>query len=161
MIAGVASILDFLSAPPGWLAPPFAHLLELLGEISQEVAASRRASSEHNRLVHLNRAQVLLNQAAEAAGEEPGRRIRKIMKSVVTYWKIIISNQADPRARKKLRPIVENWTAIVSGEIQELTVKPKQLEDIPNPYVPGRPLQLGNQQLFVGREDLFQNILSH
>jgi hypothetical protein len=136
-VAGAASVLDFLGSPPIWLDQPFARVAGLLGGISQEVAASRTATSDYNRLAYLNRAQGLLSEAEGAIVESLHRR-----------------------TRRKLRPIVADWETIIASEIRRLTARPARVVQIPNPYIAGLPLQLDDQQIFVGREGLFRDIRS-
>ncbi|MCA9936866.1 MAG: ATP-binding protein, partial [Anaerolineales bacterium] len=107
---------------------------DTLDTMSSEISAALSASSQFNRLRRLNRAQVIL---------------QGLVGELAT---------SKERVRVPLGAVYQQWQGIIRVEIERLTTEQTQSQEIPNPYIPGQPIQQESSLVFAGRRDLFAEI---
>lgn len=59
---------------------------------------------------------------------------------------------------KRLNAVVSKWLSLAQQALQDLEQGPSEIDQIDNPYKPGQVLELDDESLFVGREDLVQQL---
>ncbi|MCP4425028.1 MAG: ATP-binding protein, partial [Chloroflexi bacterium] len=58
----------------------------------------------------------------------------------------------------EMRPVLAHWIGIINDEITRVTRAEAASRGIPNPYIPGQPIQADGRTVFHGRQDIFAEI---
>lgn len=103
-------------------------------DIRKELSDSLSASSNYNKLASLNRAQNLISELQVILQNEPKRKVRKFDK------------------------LLKSWLQLIKEETQTLVVHQTKIEEIPNPFIPGQPIQSDSKTVFRGRQDIFKEL---
>ena len=122
-------------ASSGWVVFQNDVVKKTFCEMQKEVISSLDASSNYNKLACLNRAQNLVGELQVALESESKRKA------------------------KKFDRVLKSWLHLIKKETQSLIVQREMIEDIPNPFIPGQPIQADSETVFRGRQEIFREIL--
>lgn len=126
-----------------------------MGDVSTEVAASKRATSAGRKSAALNRAAGALNELAGYVEKEVLPPERVLLKRVVEHWQSIVAEaqgKLGEAALREMTPAMRRADGIVD---RVSTIWQRPARPLDNPYVVGNPV---SPPLFVGRNDVFNRI---